>query len=506
MPRSVLEMKDINLADAVLIDAAPHISRVTLADEKSPNARTFILKEDLQTNMDCPAPAAVLVSDLYRLWAATPQPRTQLVEHNTAAGKKQYLLTEESKDAQPYLSGIFAMRPSVRAAIDEDKTAGLAALLVIALTVGQGYLRKLALNNKNQFIQNDFNEALCLFWHDHFGFGCEFEFYSADLQVLPLLRNYAPFQWLDIEFLDDIDSSPFYSSNETLTRLRNNPKFLAEKYQTILIIILTPANVISDLADSLFATDSNLKSEVVGLLKNRINNLEKSALAIPSFRKYLFKQTSACIHQFLAKVKDFPALNPEAMKLQMLLKFNLIKSPEHFEYYISQHKTFSTRYKRFVLKDMVEKSLHKASTFDEVMSQVAKIRHSEPYLILKQRQGLFRMSWLGTQYDGVEVSESFDNLILLAKNQLISIAKAKAYAGDKSLLRALSQPDNSYGKLIHMQRYRFFADETYSAALVRDLLAADLEDQSGAVEMLSLAQNDDDYDDDPQLAARRPGP
>jgi hypothetical protein len=499
MPRSVIEWKDINLAKAESIDARSR--RVTLDDEKTPNDTTFIL-QDTGPN-DCPAPVSVLVSELYRLWAATPQPRTQLVK--TAVSASRYLVTEEIKTAEPYLRGTFTINPTVRKAIEADRTSGLAALLVIALTVGQGYLCKLVLNNKNQFVQREFDQALGIFWQDHYGFGCDFDFYSVDLQLLPHLRHYAPFQWLDVEFVDDILETPVYASNDTLKKLISNSKFLTEKYQTLLMIILTPFFIISEMADNLITgssiSDVKLKRHVLDILKKRLANLEKAAFVIPGFRKYLFEQTPDCLTVFLMKLKNFPDINPETIKMLMLLKYNSIKSQEHFESYLSYHPELPTRYKRSLLMDMIEDSLDQAKTFDEVMFLVAKIRDSAPYLILKQRQGFFRVSLAGTRHESVEVSASYDILILIAKMKLINIAKETAYQGDNSLLHTLSRRDNPAGKLIHMQRYRFFVDETHSAAEVRQLLATDFETQREAVEMHALSSFDNDSTH--QLASRK---
>jgi hypothetical protein len=496
MPRSVIELKDLNYAQAETIDFMTR--RVTISDEKTASETALILRET--SVYGCPEPASVLVSELYRLWAATKQPRTQLVK--TSVKGRFHTLSEEITEAEPYLSHSITMNSKVRTAIEEGRTSGLTALLVIALTVGQGYLRKVFLNKNNQFVQDDFDQALCGFWQDNFGFGCEFDFSSADLQNLPFLSNYAPFQWLDLEFLDDVLESPMYASNDpVLEKQKRDKKFLAEKYQTLLWIILTPFSVISEMANDLIE-DLQLKTFVLDLLKPRLFKLETAALLMDGFRKYIFEQAPDCINKLSTNLTYFPDINPDAFKMQMQLKFNLIKCQAHLEVYVTNHQEFSTRYKRYLLMSMVESMLRKAKTFEEVMSFIIKIRDSSPYLILKQRQGFFRASVMGTHHDGVAVSDSYDFLLHLAKARMIQIAKNKAcLERDKSLLQTLSRRDNPYGKFIHMQRYRFFAKETESARAVRELLQVDFNADNGAVEMVGFPAREIQA---PQLAARIP--
>jgi hypothetical protein len=416
----------------------------------------------LQRLNDLPAEAPMFVSELYQLWSSTAQPLVESVVDDPAKPKNHFLLTSAHFTSSPSLQQLNQLFS------DNHSLKGLASILVISLLVGQGRYKKIGLNANNEFINLEFINALCLLQEDNFGRGISFDFTRRDLESLPLIADYLPYQWLDFQALDM--GMPVYFDETIYKRLARDPQFLEEKYRTILNIILTPDYVLQDLADERFK-NQNLKQFVLNMIKSRIVVLEQQALLIRSFREYVYRNHNYS-ESLLQNLQHFQLDHSNRAPLLMKLKFNKINSEEEIERYVSDSKKFSDAYKKTLFTTLALDNIHKAKTLDEVLEYVKYLKSSPDYNIVKHRSRNFNLSFLGTQFNGVEVSNTFSQLIKAAKNQMIRIATQHANVGDISDLQTLASDGNEFHDLIHAQRFRFFKKQTDSDKAVAKALAS----------------------------------
>jgi hypothetical protein len=423
----------------------------------------FILKKNSDYHIpENLAAMPVLVSELYRLWAATAQPRTEIVVDNPGAPREFYVLSEEVENFQPYTDYVTELpNPAVRAVIHNEVTRGFASLLVISLFLGQADLKDIGINDKHEFVHFDDDHALCLFWKDNFGTGFNFDITARDLQSLPQISDYVPFQWLGYKFMREfgmIQTLP----DCTLQMLTNDPEFIAEKFLTLLVIILTPETLIKQFVDKYIGHEF-YRDYIFSLIKQRKLMLEQQAFLIPTFRIFCARQRVTCIKQFVENTQAFSFLNRESSRNVMHEKLRLLR-PGKLQHYILSHAEYSPEYKKEFLINQMQTRINSATELPAIMQLINELETAPQYAVIKARSRNWKLSFYGHRYKGEDVSKTFALLIKTAKNRMIHMALLDAAEGRLSTLQSLKK---DYQDFLHTSRDRFFIRRTTSEKILQ---------------------------------------
>jgi hypothetical protein len=308
------------------------VTKKNASRNKDIPAAVWVLKKS-----DALASIHVFASELYRLWSSAQQPRTELVVDNPALPANYYVLRRAIAGFRPGFS-----HPEVEVLLQSKKTPGLASLLVISLLLGLSRLSDVGVTGQNEFITRNNDTAFCLFWKDMYATGCSYDITTRDLQILPLITDYSPHQWLNCAYLNE-NGLIIRDYPEVLIAIKNDRAFLKEKYQTLLRIILTPESVLDNLATVI--GDIPLRVHVLELLKARMQTLEQEALLIPEFRKFLFLEDLTLRQHFALRLEKFPQLNYYETMGKIDIKFFLISLPQSLESYVARFgKEFQKSY------------------------------------------------------------------------------------------------------------------------------------------------------------------
>jgi hypothetical protein len=430
----------------------------------------WILKANDQAHIsNLFAAVPVLVSELYRLWAATPQPRTELVVDDPQSPRAYYVLSEEVQGFRPYTISV-GPNPVVRNIICNDSSKGLASLVVISLLLGQCDLKDIGINDKNEFVHFDDDHALCLFWKDLGRDNFNFDITSDDLKILPQIKDYAPHQWLGYKFMGEF-GIPHYQFDPVLQALSADPRFIQEKYAALLKIIMTPESLIQALVAQ-HIQHEYVRTFVINLIIKRKRMLEEQALLLSGFREYMYAQSPRIFDDFILKVKAFNIAGTEIIGSHMRHKFRLMSSPQLLsQHVVSNHDQFNKAYTKKLLTGMIMDSIRKQNSMAEVLDIIKKLELTESAKFVIQRNRNFGFSFYGHQYNGKAVNKTFTDIIKVAKNQMLKIALEAAKNGDRSHLEILAG-ENEFHQFLHAQRSRFFWSKSTSEKILAKASAA----------------------------------
>lgn len=403
----------------------------------------------------------IIVSELHRLWAYTTQPKTRLVVNNPLAPTTFNVLSEEVVGFKPFTD------PAVLTALRDNKTSGLASLLVISLALGQADLSPLdiGMDKGGNFVHFDDDHALCLFWHNTENSGFSFKITSGDIESLPLVKDYSPHRWLDYKSsldLEECGSMSLYSTNIShLSHLSKDFSFLQEKYLTLLKIILTPDFTI----EAMIRFDSKLKNEatkqrVFNFIKARKRALENEAFLIKGFRDFVFSEGENYLKYLTYSLEEFELTGKVRAKqlcpnMNALIKdkFDSIKNSRNLEIYVLEQKKYSLEYTRQAVKEIIIDRIRSINTISQVQDAVKELESLPEYRPLRTRQHNIQWSFWGHKHNGKDISKAFSDILKVAKTRISNIALHNARAGDLTDLTMLLEQEE-YRSFIMSNCYR----------------------------------------------------
>lgn len=391
--------------------------------------KTWILKEIEESWMNGFNEPIALASELTRLWGNSSLPKTRLVCDDPKNPQKYYYLSEEVVGYQNYKS------TATQKQLQQGNVTGFASILVISLLLGQADIntRDIGINKENKFTHFDDDHALCLCWQDTYGAGYDFDFTSKDIDILPLLQSYTPFQWLNYmghnnAGLISVEWRASYNSKESkaLQAIANNDDFLKEKYFTLLKIISTPDSVLKSMVD-FYVKDSEQNKFVYDLLVKRKFTLEVEALKIADFREFLYVHGKSAKQEIVNGLTNFTLTGKQ--KLVTLCnniesecndKIDKMTSPYMLEDYIIDTKQVE-KDKKNILISIITDRITNANTLQELETINTELEFANKYAVIKQDKRLFQ--FLGPKYKNKPVSPDFIDLMKVIEKQKLAIAR-----------------------------------------------------------------------------------
>lgn len=438
---------------------------------KSKHSKPWIIKEvDLSYTPRNVCEAQVLVAELYRLWSATPQPKTRLLTDDPKNPQEFFVFSEEIVDFNEYID------TSVQESIAKKATPGFASLLVISLLVGQADLntRDIGQRKNGEFVHFDDDNSLCMFWHASKS-DYRFNLTSRDLESLPLIHDYVPHAWLDYQIRSSIEGTASvvtYNYLSDLINLSHDKNFMDEKYLTLLKIIATPEAALKKFVD-FYVKNIEVNKIVFDMLQDRKRAIEREALLIPGFRTFLYNKKYS-VDVIYTSLADFRLTGQthfsdiyKNLEDECADKISALSDPISLETHIFERNDLTTDYKRRLLKEILIDQIQDEASLEGVYNLVNKLDTANEYHNVKQRQRNLGLSLWGYTYNGQPVSASFSDVVKVAKTRMATIALDKAHFNDdRSALEELLSKDG-YLDFITAKRYRTLKKETETVVMLR---------------------------------------
>ncbi|MES2142726.1 MAG: hypothetical protein V4471_07605 [Pseudomonadota bacterium] len=260
-------------------NTAPSIHETCFV-EKSKNGSRWVLK-DLAKNYS-EATEETVAQEFFRLICPF-YPKTRWA----AEKGHYYVLSKEIPEFNP----LFFLEPKNYYLIENESIKGLASAQILALLLGEVDFKagNVGVDSNGNIIKID--GGLC-FPKQKKGYwsllvGKNLAFTQEDIEALPAVINYQPFNWLDLFQWDAKSQQSLKNPNSILLNL---PKkyltyFEIERNKTILLICLLPDELIYYFTQNYIPT-SKKADELAEIIIESKKRLEKISNKIPSFIKY----------------------------------------------------------------------------------------------------------------------------------------------------------------------------------------------------------------------------
>lgn len=352
-----------------------------------------------------------LVSELYNLWAASPQPVIKKIL-SKSVGRGSYPFSYEY---QP---------PSEQKSENEVKdfvakpASTLASLLLISRFLRQAKLesRLCFLNTKTNAFEN-WNHEFALEWWKNEKEYAEVKVNLTQTGIENLLDDdcHVPLEWMGIKSLM-INGHLFRRNNPKLSALSQHMEFKASEYMTIFKILVTPLKSLKELVNNVIHDDP-LKKSLYKKLMTYQSELLKEALLVKDFRAFLFTRPERN-PEFGHFLKRFPSTDHS----NILEKANSLTASEKLEEFILESK-YDIEFQKKSIKELMTDKINEEKNIDKIIELIEKLTTDESYQVIKDRHKLSGFSLWGFNHQGQPVSTTFSEIIAIAKKRIVEIAK-----------------------------------------------------------------------------------
>lgn len=261
----------------------------------------------------------VIAQELFRLILPN-HPKTRCVEKKLPEGNRYYVASKKIENINALY---FLDEKKYSQDIVNGKVKGLGSVQVISLWLNEIDFKagNVVINKENEVIKIDGGQCFvdAMKHRSSYEKKIIFDITSQDLQELPGLINYTPYNWLDLITYRKKETTYERTTNldSPLFNIKNNDNFKHEVNQTILRIILLPDVLINYFVKN-YTPNEKISIQLMNNIIERKQQLKKAAFEMENFRIYLS--------------------NLEAL--------------EEIKKYISYLKTFKTMGKSFLLDDL----------------------------------------------------------------------------------------------------------------------------------------------------------
>jgi hypothetical protein len=218
----------------------------------------------------------VIAQEFFRL-ILPRQPKTRMVMNES--GKEYYVISREIVNFRPFT---MFDADELNSMIISGKYRGLGEILVLSLFVNEVdlSLHNLGVDETGHIVKVD---GGCCFANlsPTIRGGKKYEISKNDLNTLPFLSNYEPYNWLDI-FVNEAK----YRSKIIAKELPLNEEFRHEINNTVLKILLLSSAMFQTFVRA-YDDDLDITSRFVRELWTRKDQLRERALSNQSFQTYL---------------------------------------------------------------------------------------------------------------------------------------------------------------------------------------------------------------------------
>lgn len=369
-----------------------------------------------------PAVIDTVAGELYRLFLDPDiQPKTRMlvdIEENTiyvASQKKEFINFDSEKS---------------RNIVKNSGQTYLARVNVEVLHFAEGDFKTHngGLNQQNQTlkIDHDFSFSTLQKARERSELSDDdlqnnFKITTTDLNSLPFVKDYKPFNYFDM-----ITEGKSASSKLFPRTLSSEQEFVREKYQQLLKAIIMPEKIIRDVIDnSLIKVKESFPEEQKKVItgyqkdtfletKKRTGALELAAKQIPEFKKFIFNADDALIKKFALEIiklrKDKIYLNNmDNKQIEEMLKNNLLD----LQLKIIKENIHSEEKRQRVNDALIQAEEHIDGTnWDNTQKRVYRVA-----IMLNELKKTKSPLW---------GNSSYDNILLVAK-QMMSQPEYKQY-------------------------------------------------------------------------------
>jgi hypothetical protein len=238
----------------------------------------------------------VLAQEYFRL--ITPeQPKTRLVVDDNY-GVDFYVL---SKKVPGYVS-LGAIDPDSKIATGEYR--GLGAVLVTSLVMNERDLKisNMGIHSNGTIIKIDGGWCFAKLKDPRF-YLKDFQITSADLERLPIVKDYDAFNWLD----SIIEGS--YKVDNITHEISENAEFRQEVNESIFKNIILPPELV-DLFVKSYVEDEEMSYILTAEILDRQEQLKDAALQTKSFKDFLDSaEAEKCLQNYLEYLQNFKTMD-----------------------------------------------------------------------------------------------------------------------------------------------------------------------------------------------------
>ena len=231
----------------------------------------------------------VIAQELFRL-ILPDHPKTRCVEEIVPTDNRvyYYVASKEIKNINPFY---FVNEKNYCQDITSGKVKGLGAVQVISLWLNEIDFKagNVVINEEDKVIKLDGGQCFASILEHIPSYGERmFDITSGDLESLPALTDYTPYNWLDFITHDQEETTheKIINPYSRLLTIKNNDGFKNEVNQAILRIISLPDEFIYYFVKS-YVSNKNISTQLINNIKERKQQLEKSALEMKNFTAYL---------------------------------------------------------------------------------------------------------------------------------------------------------------------------------------------------------------------------
>ncbi|BBB15142.1 uncharacterized protein RVIR1_06440 [Candidatus Rickettsiella viridis] len=217
------------------------------------------------------------------LYPASPKTRWA---KETRQGPDRYCVL--SKEVEGFDSS-FLSNPNLYNAIEDGSMRGFSTVLLIALLLREADLNNnnIAIDAKGNIVKIDGGLCFAHLKENHFAlFNIKkINFTHADIESLPGLCTYRPFNWVDLTMWKKGKSTQENPSTALHPPKKAPPRFKQELYKTITLICLLPHDLIYSFTAVYSPDPKKAQSLAIDIIK-QIKKLENIAAQMPDFLEY----------------------------------------------------------------------------------------------------------------------------------------------------------------------------------------------------------------------------